>query len=187
MAGQALGWSESHEVDPLPGSQAHPPPMLPHCAPEDRGSSLSARPSVHLLPGPLQPSRGGGEAVSLKLFVGQHPGGSQCPREQPTGSGVRGQRGRVLSVAAPLGSLFSEGIGAPGLSTYVWPSASVDRGLCGPQPPWAMASVDHVLSGLSPPWAVASVVCGPCLLWTTPCVSVHSVDCGSVVCGQWPL
>ena len=112
--------------------------------------------SVHLLPGRLQPSRGGGEAVSLKLFVGQHPGGSQRPREQPTGSGGRGQRGRVLSVAAPLGSLFSEGIGAPGLSTHIWPSTSVDRGLCdchlcGPQPPWTTASVHHLLCGLSPP------------------------------------
>lgn len=91
------------------------------------------------------------------------------------GSGVRWQRGRVLGMAAPLGSLFSEGIGAPGLSTHVWPSASVDCGLRGPCPLWTVdrslwtvASVDRGLCGPSPPWTVPP--------WTVASVTVPSVD-----------
>lgn len=96
------------------------------------------------------------------------------------GSGVRWQRGRVLGVAAPLGSLFSEGIRAPGFSTHVWPSACVDCGLCGPWPQWSVdrslwtvASVDRALCGLWPLWTVASVdhhLRGLFPLWTATCV-----------------
>lgn len=182
MAGQALSWSE-----PRGGPSAwHPGPSAFRLAALcPRRLRIPCLCSSLCPPAPRAPCGHhgvGGEAVSLKLFIGQGPGGVPAPQGAAHGVGALGgswsvsATSQVLGVVAPLGSLFSDGIGVPGLSAHIWPSASVDRGLCGLWPPWTVASVDRHIHGLQPPWTVASVVrclCGPWPPWTVASVDRH--------------
>lgn len=185
MAGQALSWSE-----PRGGPSAwHPGPSAFRLAALcPRRLRIPCLCSSLCPPAPRAPCGHhgvGGEAVSLKLFIGQGPRGVPAPQGAAHRVGALGgswsvsATSQVLGVVAPLGSLFSDGIGVPGLSAHIWPSASVDRGLCGPLPLWTVAPMDSGLRGPSHPWTAASMdcgLCGPLPLWT-----VASMDSG--LCG----